>query len=128
MAIKMVPNFFKVIFDGEYLDLFSLDENAYVLFSSDATNNGIGIFTEINENYIPFPYIDPAPYALTLRQKQETSEVRMTEDHVDELERQLNEMVLKDNPEFAAKLNRLLTLFNGVVCTTTQLFLQNKDN
>lgn len=128
MSIKIVPNFFQLAFDGENVDLISLEDNAYVSFTSGADSNGIGIFTEINSEYIEFPQIDAAAYALTLKNTVDSLTVKLTQDHVDSLEQQLNQAVLNYNPEFQAKLNQLLTLFNGVVSNTTQLFLQNKGH
>lgn len=128
MSIKIVPNFFQLAFDGENVDLISLDDSAYVSFASDADSSGLGIFVEINSDYIEFPPIHAPAYALTLKNTVDSLTVKITQDHVDSLEQQLNQAVLKYNPEFEAKLNQLLTLFNGVVSNTTQLFLQNKGH
>lgn len=125
MSIKIVPNFFQLAFDGENVDLISLDDSAYVSFASDADSSGLGIFVEINSDYIEFPPIHAPAYALTLKNTVDSLTVKITQDHVNSLEQQLNQAVLKYNPEFEAKLNQLLTLFNGVVSNTTQLFTQH---
>lgn len=125
MSIVAVPNFFRLAFDGEHVDLISLENNAYVSFASSADSSGLAIFVEINSDYIKFPELDSAAYVLTLKNTVDSLTVKLTQDHVDSMEKQLNEMVLYNNPEFVAQINQLLTLFNGVVSNTTQLFTQH---
>lgn len=122
--IKIIPNFFRVIFDGHNASLICLEDNAYITFSSEMDSNGVGIFVELNKNRLDFPVLESAAYAVALQRTMSLLKTPATEDQIFQIESDLNEMVLKNHSEFHAELKKLQTLFTGVVSNTTKLFTQ----
>jgi hypothetical protein len=125
--IKIVPNFFQIAYETPLTKsaLISFESSAFITFTSPNTGNGLGLFLEIDSNVLEFPYVETDAYAVAFNRKIQELGENLREEHLIEIELQLNQMVLDNNPEFNSKIHQLLTLFTGVVSNTTQLFLHH---